>query len=125
METYTLKIQAFETICRSKRLPLTVQRKSVLRVLADREDHPTADQVFEAVEKKLPEISRATVYRTLETLVELGIAKKVGHPGAVARFDSNIQRHHHLFCRYCRKILDLDNTEYSTLDLQPLNKKGF
>ena len=55
--------------------------------LSGRRDHPTADQVYDAVHRRLPSLSRTTVYRVLETLVETGFARKVHHPDAVVRFD--------------------------------------
>jgi Fur family peroxide stress response transcriptional regulator len=85
--------------------------------LSLRADHPTADQVFSRVSRQLPEISRTTVYRVLELLVRLGIARKVCHPGAAARYEMQIQRHHHLVCLECESMVDL---EYPALDSLPL-----
>ena len=90
-------MRVFERLCRDKGSALTVQRRVILESLAGREDHPTADQVFEAVER-LPGLSRTTVYRVLETLVELGVIHKANHLGSAARYDPNTERHHHLTC---------------------------
>ncbi len=51
-------------------VPFTVQRRAVWESLARRKDHPTADDVFESVEERMPGVSRTTVYRSLETLVQ-------------------------------------------------------
>ncbi len=101
---------AFEQECRRRGLALTVQRRTVFEELASRRDHPTADQVFDAVQQRLPGLSRTTVYRVLETLVETGFAQKVHHPDAVARFDPVTERHHHLVCETCGRLVDLDDS---------------
>jgi Fe2+ or Zn2+ uptake regulation protein len=74
---------AFERECRSRGLALTVQRRTVFEELEGRHDHPTADQVYESAHDRLPSLSRTTVYRVLETLVETGFARKVHHPDSV------------------------------------------
>ena len=58
---------------------MTVQRRVILSALVDRDDHPTIDQIFADVKQRIPGVSRTTVYRALETLVELGIAKRTKH----------------------------------------------
>lgn len=97
--------------------PLTVQRRAVLRVLVGRADHPTAEDVYEAVASELPGVSKATVYRALDHIVRLGLARKVAHPGSVARYDGNVDRHHHLLCTDCGSIADLS---WDALDAIPV-----
>src|SRR5512142_935165 len=82
--------------CRRRGLAVTIQRRAVFAELALRRDHPTADQIYDAVRGSLPGLSRTTVYRVLETLVEVGLARKVHHAGGAARFDPMTGRHHHL-----------------------------
>jgi Fur family peroxide stress response transcriptional regulator len=113
----TTDLEHLAEICRRHSLPLTIQRRSVLQELSRRSDHPTADGVFHAVQKELQEISRTTVYRVLETFVRIGVARKVCHPGAAARYEARMQRHHHLVCVGCDSIVDLD---YPPLDQLPL-----
>src|SRR5580692_3385847 len=103
------KMLFFEKLCREQGLPVTVQRRVILESLAGREDHPTADQVFEIVAPRLPGLSRTTVYRVLETLVELGVIHKASHLGSAARYDPNTQRHHHLTCLNCHKVVDMED----------------
>ncbi len=107
------KVEELEHICHQHGLPVTAQRREVLHALVLRADHPIADQIFDDVRKHLPEISRATVYRVLETLVRIGIACKVCHPGSGARYEVKTRRHHHLVCISCEKMIDLQD---STLD---------
>ena len=90
---------------------MTVQRRAILEELVGRRDHPSADQIFEAVGDRLPGLSRTTVYRVLEAFVHAGAARKVSHPDAVARFDPICERHHHLRCERCGRLFDLEDSE--------------
>ena len=119
-----LTAEELRQICRRHSLPFTVQRRAILETLSPRSDHPTADQIFDDVRKRVPEISRTTVYRVMETLVEAGIARKVCHPGAAARYEMESQRHHHLVCLQCEAIVDLQDPTLDTLPL-PKRKAGF
>jgi Fur family peroxide stress response transcriptional regulator len=77
--------------------------------MVDHGNHPTADQVYDRIKASQPSISRTTVYRILDTFVQLGLVKKICHPGSTARFDGNTARHHHLLCLQCERIMDLEN----------------
>jgi Fur family peroxide stress response transcriptional regulator len=100
------RLEQFETLCRQRGLALTVQRRTILEAVLDRPDHPTADHVYEAVKHRIPGISRTTVYRVLDALVDMGVITKACSAGATIRFDSTIERHHHLTCLYCDKLID-------------------
>ena len=102
-------LEALESRCRERKLPLTVQRRVVYQNLIRRDDHPTADQLFAATRESIPGISRATVYRVLETLVEMDLARRVAHDGPAARFDGNLRRHHHMVCSQCGSIADVED----------------
>jgi Fur family peroxide stress response transcriptional regulator len=93
--------------------------------LAERIDHPTADQVFAAVRNRMPDVSRTTVYRVLDTLVRLGLAVKTPHPGASVRFDPRTERHHHLVCTGCDRVIDLHAPELNALRLPDTRRFGF
>jgi Fur family peroxide stress response transcriptional regulator len=121
----TGKIAALSAACRAQGLPLTVQRRTILEVLAGRTDHPSADQVFAAVRKRMPDVSRTTVYRVLDTLVRLGLAVKTAHPGASVRFDPRTERHHHLVCTDCERVIDLHAPELDALRLPDTRRLGF
>jgi Fur family transcriptional regulator, peroxide stress response regulator len=110
-------MEQINEVCRKHGLPLTVQRRAILEVLSGRKDHPTADHVFESVRQKMPEISRTTVYRVLETFVQLRIIRKVCHPGAAARYEFQMHRHHHLVCLECEAIVDLEDPSLDGLPL--------
>lgn len=103
------RLQHFKELCRQRRLSLTVQRRVIFEAILDRRDHPTADQVYDQVKDRIPGVSRTTVYRVLETLVEMGAVTKACSPGAATRFDPMTHRHHHLFCVKCDKLIDLED----------------
>ena len=102
------RTQQLEAACRAHGLPVTVQRRRIFAALAGRTDHPTPDQVYAAVKGTLPGVSRTTVYRVLDTLVELGVAAKACSPGVASRVDPRTSRHHHLVCQRCDRLFDVD-----------------
>jgi Fur family transcriptional regulator, peroxide stress response regulator len=105
----------FESACRRQGLALTIQRRAIYEALASRSDHPTADQVFDAISERLKGVSRTTVYRVLETFVGIGIAKKISNPESKARFDADTSRHHHLTCLACGCVLDMHAANLNNL----------
>lgn len=119
------KMNDFEKICREQGVPLTVQRRTILESLTQRDDHPTADQVFEEVARHLPSLSRTTVYRVLETLVKLGVIHKAAHLGSAARYDANTHLHHHLTCLSCHKVVDVEDESIHGIELTKTQSKGF
>lgn len=116
--------RALETGCRQRGLPVTLQRRVVLEEVIDRRDHPTADQLFEAISRRLGGVSRATVYRALDTLVELGIVRRMAHAGSVTRFDPVTDRHHHLVCDRCGRVADLPDETVGRF-VAPKSPPGF
>jgi Fur family peroxide stress response transcriptional regulator len=119
------KINDLEARCRTQGVPLTLQRRVIMEDLAGRYDHPTADQVYEAVITRYPGISRSTVYRVLETFVQLGAAQKISNPEAKARFDADTSRHHHLVCHSCDQVADFSSDDLDRITLPPEIGNGF
>jgi Fe2+ or Zn2+ uptake regulation protein len=76
-------------------LKVTPQRMVIAEFLLHTDTHPTADEVFKVVEDRLPAISRATVYNTLNTLVEAGVLHAVSTEPGITRYDANQEPHHH------------------------------
>lgn len=105
------KLEELEAYCRRHGLPLTVQGRAVLHALAARDDHPTADHVFEEVQRQHPTLARTTVYRILDRLVAAGIAIRICHPGSAARYDARTDRHHHFVCMQCQSVFDVPATD--------------
>jgi Fe2+ or Zn2+ uptake regulation protein len=109
---------------RSRGLPLTQQRRAILERFLGCTDHPAADTLHADVAARVPALSRATVYRTLETLVELGLAVRIAHPGSEQRYDPRTDLHHHLVCDRCGAVRDHEATELAALTL-PRRTRGF
>lgn len=114
-----------DALVRVDGLVLTVQRRAILETILPRTEHPTADRVFALVRASHPEIGRATVYRTLEKLNALGIIRKVCHPGAAVRYDPCTERHHHLVCRRCGAMVDVEVPEMHAIALPAKLAQGF
>jgi Fur family peroxide stress response transcriptional regulator len=97
----------FANRCRSAGLPITPQRLAIIEALLVAQDHPRAERIFEDVRRRHPHISLATVHRTLETLCVIGEARKVTILHDSARYDGNLEPHHHVICVRCRTIRDI------------------
>jgi Fur family peroxide stress response transcriptional regulator len=119
IEPATGRLVALQAACRRHGLPLTTQRVVILETIAGRDDHPSADQVYELSRARLPSVSRATVYRVLNTLVRLGLAVKTCTPGSSVRFDPRTERHHHLVCVECERVMDIHVPALDALALPP------
>jgi Fe2+ or Zn2+ uptake regulation protein len=85
----------------------TEQRAAVFRFLVATTDHPTADEVFTAVRAEIPDISLATVYKALETLVSCGLASKLTYGDGSARYDGRTDDHCHSRCLRCGTVRDV------------------
>lgn len=85
----------------------TEQRAAVYRYLCDHPTHPSADEVFLAVRRRIPDISLATVYKALETLVQVGLVRKLPYADGSARFDARTDEHAHARCRRCGHVWDV------------------
>lgn len=91
-------------------LRMTHQREIILHELKKSNMHPTADELYERIKKKLPRISLATVYRNLEILSEAGLINKLEISGRQKRFDWNPEQHNHIYCTRCQRV---DNIPFS------------
>jgi Fur family peroxide stress response transcriptional regulator len=119
------RIEHFRHVCRTHGLPLTDQRQVVLEAVLDLDNHPTADQVHEAVSQADPGVSRATVYRALEGLARVGVITKACHPGKAVRYDGRTDTHHHLVCLRCDEITDITDDGLDALVLPDTSRLGF
>ncbi|WP_137990708.1 Fur family transcriptional regulator [Streptomyces vilmorinianum] len=105
---------------------MTSQRRVVAEVLDGEHVHLTADEVHALAARRLPEISRATVYNTLGELVSLGEVVEVTTGGRAKRYDPNAHHpHHHLVCSACGTIRDVRPTGSPLADLPAEGRFGF
>jgi Fe2+ or Zn2+ uptake regulation protein len=120
----TTRLERAASALKEHGLPLTIQRRRLLEGFLERTDHPSAETLYREIGPSLPGLSRATVYRTLEKLVELGLVARIGHHGSEARYDPRIGRHHHLVCERCGAVHDHESVELDRLPL-PDASTGF
>ncbi len=86
---------------------MTKQRQVILEELCKVTSHPTADEMYQMIRKRLPKISLGTVYRNLEILSELGMVLKLDVGGTQKRFDANVEKHYHARCSECGCVSDI------------------
>ena len=89
-------------------LRCTPQRYAVMAFLMEHTGHPTAAEIFEAVNRVDPCSSRGTTYNNLWDLVQAGLVREVAVEGRAARFDAKGVRHHHFICDRCGNVEDME-----------------
>lgn len=107
----TVDFAIIEEKLRAHELKVTQQRLVIGKNLAEHDDHPTAEKIYEEVRVNNPAISLATVYKTLDSFVKAGLACKVGTTEGKARYDANLEPHDHLYCEESQKIMDFKSKE--------------
>ena len=90
----------------------TIQRQTICEELCKLTSHPTADELYDIVKKRMPQISLGTVYRNLEQLAECGVILKLETAGRQKRFDGNPAPHHHIRCKVCGAVRDLHHESF-------------
>jgi len=105
---------------------MTPQRRVIAEVLAGDHIHLTADEILDRAVERLPEISRATAYKTLNELVALGEVASINVGGRARRYDPNVgNAHQHLVCEGCGLIRDIHPAGQSELSLPAAERFGF
>lgn len=103
--------EAIKRSFESSGLRCTPQRYAVMAFLMEHSGHPTAAEIFEAVNRVDPRSSgpttRATTYNNLRDLVKAGLVREVAVEGRAARFDAKGTRHHHFICDRCGNVEDI------------------
>ena len=112
-----VQVDRFTEVCRERGTPVTHQRLAVFRALLESESHPDAEALHARLRVTYPTLSLATVYKTLEMLQALGLARAVSSPGPTRRFDGNQHPHHHLWCTQCRRLMDVELDELADIAL--------
>jgi Fur family ferric uptake transcriptional regulator len=113
------------SLLRERRIHVTAQRLAVMRVVS-REPHIAADRVAERVRAEIGAISLQSVYDALALLVDHGLLRRIQPAGSAARFEDRVgDNHHHLICRSCGRVLDVDCAAGSAPCLKALNPRGY
>ena len=115
-ETYSVqRLGEFVARCRKRGVPVTPQRLAVIRALLASGDHPSTDEIYAAVRGGHPHVSWATVHRILEQFCAAGEARKITLLHDAARYDGNVEAHHHVLCVRCRRVHDVEIPEVDKL----------
>jgi len=112
------------TLFRAQGLKVTPQRQAIFRILHGAESHPTAESVHAAVTREMPTVSLRTVYQTLNDLAEMGEILQLDLGTGSARFDPNVDTHHHLVCEQCGRVVDV-YADTAALKVAPRQRHGF
>ena len=116
----------FSSLCRQHHLAATHQRRVIYETVMSLHGHPSPELIYDAVRRKIPSISLATVYKNVRTFLESGMLREVSMHHGSLRVEPNESEHYHLVCSRCRQITDLDP---ESVEVRPLVKrrpfKGF
>lgn len=127
------KKDRFKMLLKEKGLKVTTQRVDILEALEERPDkHLTAEEIYEIVREKNPEIGLATVYRTIQLLAELNLIDKLNLGDGFVRYEigstdeeRKVHHHHHLICLSCGNVLTFQGDLLDNLENQIQNSMGF
>lgn len=110
--------------CRERGMHVTPQRLAIYRALLESEDHPSPEVLFQRVSKHMPSLALATIYKALDALEGLGVIEQVSPVSETKRYDANSERHHHLICTQCKKVVDFYDDGFDALKA-PRQRAGF
>jgi Fur family transcriptional regulator, peroxide stress response regulator len=103
--------KSFRDVCQENGIAVTHQRQVLYEVMKSMHGHPSPEEVYAKVRKKIPAISLATVYKNIHLFVESGVFREVSmHHGSV-RVEMNGEAHHHMVCSKCKAITDIGEEE--------------
>ena len=103
----------------------TIQRSLVLEAVKELPGHVTADEVYDAIARKYPDISRGTVYRNLNLLSDMNEIRKVEMPSGADRYDHQRHKHYHIGCVKCGRVFDVDMEFLADLEERVKDTQGF
>ena len=118
-------------LLREKGLKVTSQRLMVLNILSAHGDEHLTVEIYDLAKEESPEIGLATIYRTVQVLLELHVIEKVTFDDGFARYELNGEetgsghRHHHAICTQCGKVYSLETDLLDTLEKQVFESLGF
>jgi Fur family ferric uptake transcriptional regulator len=114
-----------DALLRRHGLQVTAQRLAVLRAAADR-PHSTADDIYAIVLAEIGAISRQAVYDALAALSDKGLLRRIQPAGSPARYENRVgDNHHHLICRTCNRMVDVDCAVGDTPCLTAADDSGY
>ena len=117
----------FKDVLRKEGLKITPQRISVLEEIIKDKGHRESEDVYMAIKTRKTHVSRATVYRTLDILVQHGFARKLNLGDGKARYEKKIDspHHDHMICNNCGKIIEFVNHEIEKIQEEIMKQHHF
>lgn len=103
--------------CRKARLSVTPQRLAIYKAMLEDSSHPSPEKIYKRIRPDFPTISFATVYKTLETFEKNNIIARVTTLHNTVRYDPFMERHHHVICVKCKKVLDIQDAMLDSLPI--------
>ena len=103
----------------------TKQRAAILKILRNNRSHPTVDQIYDAVRKEIPNISKGTVYRNLQVLREDGAISELNLNGTLSRYEEKQKGHYHFRCDKCGRVFDLGEPVDTEINKRVAARTGF
>jgi Fe2+ or Zn2+ uptake regulation protein len=100
--------QDIKQLLESRGIKPTLQRLKILESLLLKQEHPTADMIYQRLVADAPTMSKTTVYNTLNSLVAKGLIFPVTITGTEVRYDAESSCHHHFLCERCGSIIDIN-----------------
>lgn len=101
-------MEKYKQILVDRGIKPTFQRLKILEFLDKNHSHPTVDMIYAALYKKVPTLSKTTVYNTLDVFRKYHLVDVLTITESEIRYEYILQPHHHFYCRQCGKIIDLD-----------------
>ena len=101
----------FRDICVEHGIAVTHQRQVIYETMKSMMGHPSPEEVYDRVRKRIPAVSLATVYKNLHLFIESGVLREVSMHHGTLRVEMNGEEHHHMVCSECKKITDIDDSE--------------
>jgi len=103
--------RSFRDLCEVHGIAVTHQRQVLYEVMQGMDGHPSPEEIYAKVRRKIPAISLATVYKNIHLFVESGVLREVSLHHGSQRVEMNEREHHHLVCSRCKAIADIDPEE--------------
>ena len=121
----TGKIAAFRKMCAEHGLLATHQRQILYEVMESMLGHPSPEEVYARIKKRVPAISLATVYKNIHLFVEKGVLKELSMHHGSMRVELNDEIHHHMVCTECKAVTDVDEKHLGILPALEALPGGF
>ena len=118
-------LERFQMMLKERGLRVTHQRLAIYEYLITSEEHPSAEEIYESLSPKIPSMSPATVYKTLDVFVDMGLALKLGFGDDVNRYEGNPDPHINLVCVRCKRFVDRDEDTLATIAAAVQAESGY